>query len=137
MRLSNAVSRRSSLLYESIAVRVRVGQRDVSASARHTSDGGAAASKNDLLSRPGFAATTFMSREAARRPRRLPLLHCAHLHQLAASHERAVGGALRGPEAQGIRSTHCAREGPGSNGSPKYWVSRATSPSTNSMMLTV
>ena len=36
-----------------------------------------------------------------------------------------------------IRSTHCAREGPGSNGSPKYWVSRATLPSTNSMMLTV
>src|SRR5262249_27056989 len=25
---------------------------------------------------------------------------------------------------QGIGSTHCAREGPGSNGSPKYWVSR-------------
>src|SRR5271165_3004025 len=25
-----------------------------------------------------------------------------------------------------FRSTHCAREGPGSNGSPKYWVSRAT-----------
>jgi hypothetical protein len=38
---------------------------------------------------------------------------------------------------QGIRSTHCAREGPGSNGSPKYWVSRATFPSRNSMMLTV
>ncbi len=32
--------------------------------------------------------------------------------------------------SQGIRSTHCAREGPGSNGSPKYWVSRATFPST-------
>ena len=31
---------------------------------------------------------------------------------------------------QGIRSTHCAREGPGSKGSPKYWVSRATFPST-------
>ena len=38
---------------------------------------------------------------------------------------------------QGIRSTHCAREGPGSNGSPKYWISRATCPSLNSMMLTV
>jgi len=38
---------------------------------------------------------------------------------------------------QRIRSTHCAREGPGSNGSPKYWVSRATFPSLNSMMLTV
>ena len=38
---------------------------------------------------------------------------------------------------QGIRSTHCARDGPGSNGSPKYWVSRATLPSRNSMMLTV
>src|SRR3954449_5931097 len=37
---------------------------------------------------------------------------------------------------QGIRSTHCAREGPGSNGSPKYWVSRATFPSRNSMTLT-
>ena len=38
---------------------------------------------------------------------------------------------------QDIRSTHCAREGPSSNGSPKYWVSRATFPSRNSMMLTV
>ena len=38
---------------------------------------------------------------------------------------------------QGISSTHCAREGPGSNESPKYWVSRATFPSRNSMMLTV
>jgi hypothetical protein len=38
---------------------------------------------------------------------------------------------------QGIRSTHCARDGPGSNGSPKYWVSRATFPSRNSIMLTV
>src|SRR6185503_16651567 len=36
-----------------------------------------------------------------------------------------------------IRSTHCAREGPGSKGSPKYWISRATLPSRNSMMLTV
>src|SRR5258705_14453 len=36
-----------------------------------------------------------------------------------------------------IRSTHCAREAPGSNGSAKYWVSRATFPSRNSMMLTV
>jgi len=39
--------------------------------------------------------------------------------------------------AQGIRSTHSAREDPGSNGSPKYWVSRATFPSRNSIMLTV
>src|SRR4051795_5802655 len=38
---------------------------------------------------------------------------------------------------QGICSIHCAREGPGSNGSPKYWVSQATFPSRNSMMLTV
>ena len=38
---------------------------------------------------------------------------------------------------QRIGSTHCAREGPGSNGSPKYWVSRATFPSLNSMILTV
>jgi hypothetical protein len=38
---------------------------------------------------------------------------------------------------QRICSTHCAREGPGSNGSPKYWVSRTTFPSLNSMMLTV
>lgn len=37
----------------------------------------------------------------------------------------------------GIRSTHCARDGPGSNGSAKYWVSLTTLPSTNSMMLTV
>jgi hypothetical protein len=26
----------------------------------------------------------------------------------------------------GISSTHCAHEGPGSNGSPQYWVSQAT-----------
>ena len=45
--------------------------------------------------------------------------------------------ALMPARFQGIRSTHCAREGPGSNGSPKYWVSRATCPSLNSMMLTV
>src|SRR6516225_341479 len=38
---------------------------------------------------------------------------------------------------QAIRSTKCARERPGSNGSLKYWVSRAALPSTNSMMLTV
>jgi hypothetical protein len=38
---------------------------------------------------------------------------------------------------QRIRSAHRAREGPGSKGSPKYWVSRATLPSLNSMMLTV
>jgi FixJ family two-component response regulator len=36
-----------------------------------------------------------------------------------------------------IRSTRCAREGPGSNRSAKYCVSWATSPSRNSMMLTV
>ena len=35
-----------------------------------------------------------------------------------------------------IRSTHRARNGPGSNASPKYWVSRATFRSLNSMMLT-
>jgi len=44
---------------------------------------------------------------------------------------------LMAARLQGIRSTHCAREGPGSNGSPKYWVSRATFPSRSSMMLTV
>jgi CobW/HypB/UreG, nucleotide-binding domain len=36
-----------------------------------------------------------------------------------------------------IRSTRCARDGPGSNRSAKYWVSLATRPSRNSMMLTV
>jgi hypothetical protein len=35
-----------------------------------------------------------------------------------------------------IFSTHCAREGPGSNAALKYCVSRVTLPSTNSMMLT-
>ena len=35
-----------------------------------------------------------------------------------------------------IRSTQGAREGPGSNGSAKYWVSRAALPSRNSMTLT-
>lgn len=39
-------------------------------------------------------------------------------------------------ESQPIRSTHWARDGPGSNGAPKYCVSRTTSPSSNSMMLT-
>src|SRR5262245_9374233 len=34
------------------------------------------------------------------------------------------------------RSTRCAREGAGSNGSAKYCVSWATSPSRNSIMLT-
>ena len=50
---------------------------------------------------------------------------------------RASDRRIEGARFQGIRSTHCAREGPGSNGSPKYWVSRATFPSTSSMMLTV
>ena len=36
-----------------------------------------------------------------------------------------------------IRSTRFAREGAGANGSAKYCVSWATSPSRNSMMLTV
>src|SRR5436190_13268665 len=44
---------------------------------------------------------------------------------------------LRAARFQGLRSTHCARAGPGSNGSPKYWVSRVTCRSRNSMMLTV
>jgi adenylate cyclase len=53
-----------------------------------------------------------------------------------------LGGALAdghpyGRKVQDIRSAHSAREGPGSKGSPKYWVSRATLPSQNSMMLTV
>ena len=50
--------------------------------------------------------------------------------------ERRVG-RLGVAGFQAIRSTRCAREGPGSNGSPKYWVSRMTLPSRNSMMLTV
>ena len=45
--------------------------------------------------------------------------------------------AVRPAGFQRIRSTHRAREGPGSNGSPKYWVSGATFPSLNSMMLAV
>ena len=36
-----------------------------------------------------------------------------------------------------VKSTKCDRDCPGSNGSLKYWVSRATFPSLNSMMLTV
>jgi len=49
-----------------------------------------------------------------------------------------IGGfTIASAEVQAIRSTHCAREGPGSNGSPKYWVSLFTFPSSNSMMLTV
>src|SRR5208283_4361321 len=44
---------------------------------------------------------------------------------------------LMAPRFQGIRSTHCAREGPGSKGSLKYCVSWATFPSRNSIMLTV
>src|SRR5258708_35770497 len=55
--------------------------------------------------------------------------------QLRASEQRVA--ILIAARVQDIRSTHCAREGPGSNGSPKYWVSRATFPSTNSMTLTV
>src|SRR5579859_7715518 len=55
--------------------------------------------------------------------------------QLRASDRQMV--ILRTVLFQDISSTHCAREGPGSNGSPKYWVSRATFPSRNSMMLTV
>ena len=42
-----------------------------------------------------------------------------------------------GARRQVIGSTHSAREAAGSNGSAKYWVSRATRPSRNSMMLTV
>jgi len=55
--------------------------------------------------------------------------------QLRASERQTA--ILTAARFQGIRSTHWAREGPGSNGSPKYWVSRVTFPSTNSMMLTV
>jgi len=36
-----------------------------------------------------------------------------------------------------MRSTRCARDGPGSNGSAKYCVSRATLPPENSITLTV
>ena len=55
--------------------------------------------------------------------------------QLRASERR--GGLPYSGQFQVIRSTHCAREGPASNGSLKYWVSRTTFPSRNSMMLTV
>src|SRR5262249_222200 len=55
--------------------------------------------------------------------------------QLHAGERRMV--VVVAARLQGIRSTHCAREGPGSNGLAKYWVSRATFPSMNSMMLTV
>src|SRR6516165_12691340 len=44
--------------------------------------------------------------------------------------ERRMDAFIRA-RFQRIRSTHSAREGPGSNGSPKYWVSRATFPSLN------
>ena len=57
--------------------------------------------------------------------------------QLRASERQMATAILTAARFQGIRSTHCAREGPGSNGSPKYCVSRATFPSRNSMMLTV
>ena len=50
---------------------------------------------------------------------------------------RRPGGRDSIAKFQRIRSTHCAREGPGAKASPKYWVSRATLPSRNSMMLTV
>src|SRR5436305_510702 len=53
------------------------------------------------------------------------------------SSERRRMAILITAQFQEIRSTHCARESPGSNGSPKYWVSRATFPSRNSMILTV
>src|SRR5437763_1815236 len=55
--------------------------------------------------------------------------------QLRASERRMA--ILMAARFQGILSTHCARESPGSNGLPKYWVSRTTFPSRNSMMLTV
>src|ERR1700732_2820021 len=58
-------------------------------------------------------------------------------NEIAGERDR-IDRQLRASErAMGIRATHCAREGPGSNASPKYWVSRATFPSRNSMMLTV
>ena len=40
------------------------------------------------------------------------------------------------PSSHWFPSTHSARDGPGSNASPKYWVSRTTSAPSNSMMLT-
>ena len=55
--------------------------------------------------------------------------------QLRSSERQAA--ILNTASFQQIRSTQCAREGPGSKGSPKYWVSRATFPCRNSMMLTV
>jgi len=42
-----------------------------------------------------------------------------------------------GSQFQGIRWTHCDREGLCLNGSPKYWVSRANFSSKNSIILTV
>jgi hypothetical protein len=48
---------------------------------------------------------------------------------------RGILGPLRGYVS--IRSTHCARQALASKGSAKYWVSRATLPPLNSMMLTV
>jgi len=76
--------------------------------------------------------------------RQLPHQHRAN--EIAGERDR-INRQLRASERQtatptrvrfqGISSTHCAREGPGSKGSPKYWVSRATFPSRNSMMLTV
>src|SRR3954447_9621267 len=48
----------------------------------------------------------------------------------------ASGSVLRPSPYYPTRSTRCAREGDGSNLSPKYCVSCATRPSRNSMMLT-
>jgi hypothetical protein len=52
-------------------------------------------------------------------------------HIIAQTYYTTSAELLARPKAarlHGIGSTHCMREGPGSNGSPKYWVSRATFP---------
>ena len=69
------------------------------------------------------------------RHRRRPRTHRAR--QCGAAFQSVDGRCSGARTFQRIRSTHCAREGPGAKGSPKYWVSRATLPSLNSMMLTV
>src|SRR6516162_4996628 len=51
-------------------------------------------------------------------------------------HTRRRGAGCAPPPVEPAGSTRCAREGAGSNGSAKYCVPCATSPSRNSMMLT-
>ncbi len=65
-----------------------------------------------------------------------------HLADKVARHRFGIDGQFSATEAMIgahslMRSTHWARDGPGANGSAKYWVSCATWPSTNSIRLTV